>query len=217
MHTDRLSTVSSSIPYICATPPPGCRPSWMQTPSPNAEPPSPVDRMADASKNITLPQISLAGGKNYFPRLMASTDIPCSVYSYLPTPLYHAMFSFFIRKSLARNVLLCFLLRTFLSFFFLLYFFIRKDLQAKINIGTFVFLSTPSFSVSAPSNFFLAYFYFITFQENLNVENMLRLPVGLQDDFSFQLKFFLLCTLHRITNYGIRLHLFNSTYFKEST
>ena len=139
------------------------------------------------------------------------------IFSYFLAPLCrHTVLSFFIHKSLSRNLLLCFVLCTFFTLFFLSHFFIRKDLEAKINISMFVFLSTPSFFCLCTLQFFFVYFYFITFHENLNGENILRIPVGLQDDFLFQLKFFLLCTLHFITNYGILLHLFNSIYFKSA-
>ena len=148
-----------------------------------------------------------------FPLLMVSTDIRIRTFRHRFTTQCFLLSS--IHKSRARILLLWFLLRTFLSFFFLLYFFIRKDLDAKINIGMFVFLSIPSFSVSAPCNFFLVYFYFITFQENFNGENKLRLPVGLHDDFSFQIK--ILFALHLTPyDYGIVLHLFNSTHFKSA-
>ena len=91
MPTARLLTVSRGIPCIseevCLTPP-GCNPPpvgrprgvyptypldadlldadplCMQTPPPHKKRTFPVNRMADASKNITLPQTSFAGGNN---------------------------------------------------------------------------------------------------------------------------------------------------------
>ena len=55
-------------PAFCPTPlevdhPVGSTP-WMQTPPPRGRPPSPVNRMANASKNITWPQTPFVGG-NY--------------------------------------------------------------------------------------------------------------------------------------------------------
>ena len=88
MHTACLLTVSCSIPSIsgggglpnppgCRPPPPGCRPPspWMQTPL-NVDSPDrvtcdacweanhPVNRMTHRCKNMTIPQISIAGGNN---------------------------------------------------------------------------------------------------------------------------------------------------------
>ena len=74
MRTARLLTVSRSIP--CLPNPPDADPSegkppWMQTPDHvtcNAcweSIPHSANRMTDTRKNITLPQTSFAGGKNW--------------------------------------------------------------------------------------------------------------------------------------------------------
>ena len=75
MHFSRMGT-SRSLPYggfsvqggLADREHPWPETPWTETPldsdSPRQRPPPPVNRMTHASKNITLPQTSFAGGKD---------------------------------------------------------------------------------------------------------------------------------------------------------